>query len=161
VPNEPAEPEPRAEFVRVLDNTDSRMLLLCLHRPDTVPAYITPQMFADPLLRRVFVELLDSPGDDLAGLIGSLRADTAEALGQLAVMEAPDADPERVVGHFLHDAAVRRLAELQAEAQRSGDPALMPTISDIRLLIPQVRAASFDLAVAAGLVPLLSTWGTT
>ena len=156
IPNQSQEYESPPQIVRISDNTDSRMLLLCLHRPDTVPAYITPEMFADPALKSVFLELLDNSTDDLAGLIDSLSPTTAEALGQLAVMDEPTAEPERIVGHFLHDAAVRRVAELQTLAQRTGDTDLMPTISDIRLLIPKVRASSFDLTVAAGLVPLLT-----
>jgi len=156
IPNQPAEYEAPPQVVRIVENVDSQMLLLCLHRPDTVPAYITPEMFADPALRSVFVELLDNSTDDLAGLIDSLSPTTAEALGQLAVMDEPSAEPERIIANFLHDAAVRRMAELQSLAQRTGDPSLMLTISDIRLLIPKVRASSFDLTVAAGLVPLLS-----
>jgi len=159
VQNQPQEYEAPPQIVRIVDNTDSRMLLLCLHRPDTVPAYVTPEMFADPALRSVFVELLDNSTDDLAGLIDTLSPTTAEALSQLAVMDEPTAEPERIVGHFLHDAALRRVGELQSLAQRTGDTALMPVISDIRLLIPKVRASSFDLAVAAGLVPLLSDEG--
>ena len=155
VTNQPSKYEAPPQIVRIVDNTDSRMLLLCLHRPDTVPAYVTPEMFADPSLRSVFLELLDNSTDDLAGLIESLSPTTAEALGQLAVMDEPSAEPARIVGHFLHDAAVRRVAELQLLAERTGDIALMPVISDIRLLIPKVRASSFDLTVAAGLVPLL------
>ena len=155
VPNQPAEYEAPSQIVRIVDNADSRMLLLCLHRPDSVPAYITPDMFADPALRSVFSELLDNSTDDLAGLIDSLSPTTAEALGQLAVMDEPSADPERIVGHFLHDAAIRRVGDLQLLAERTGDITLMPVISDIRLLIPKVRASSFDLTVAAGLVPLL------
>ena len=155
VPNQPAEYEAPPQIVRIVDNADSRMLLLCLHRPDSVPAYITPDMFADPALRSVFAELLDNSTDDLAGLIDSLSPTTAEALGQLAVMDEPSADPERIVGHFLHDAAIRRVGDLQLLAERTGDITLMPVISDIRLLIPKVRASSFDLTVAAGLVPLL------
>ncbi len=156
VPNQPADYEAPPQIVRIVDNTDSRMLLLCIHRPETVPAYITAEMFADPALRSVYVELLDSSTDDLAGLIDSLSPTTAEVLGQLAVMDEPTADPERIVGHFLHDAAIRRVGELQALAERTGDTSLMPVISDIRLLLPKVRQASFDLAVAAGLVPLLT-----
>jgi len=155
VPNQPAEYEAPPQIVRIVDNADSRMLLLCLHRPDSVPAYITPDMFSDPALRSVFAELLDNSTDDLAGLIDSLSPTTAEALGQLAVMDEPSADPERIVGHFLHDAAIRRVGDLQLLAERTGDITLMPVISDIRLLIPKVRASSFDLTVAAGLVPLL------
>lgn len=161
VPNQPVEYEAPPQIVRIVENADSRMLLLCLHRPDTVPAYITPEMFADPSLRSVFVELLDNSTDDLAGLMDLLSPTTAEALSQLAVMDEPTAEPDRIVGHFLHDAAVRRVAGLQTLAERTGDTALMPLISDIRLLIPKVRAASFDLTVAAGLVPLLSTQETS
>ena len=159
--NQPSEYEAPTQIVRIVENADSRMLLLCLHRPDTVPAYITPEMFADPALRSVFNELLDNSTEDLAGLIDSLSPTTAEALSQLAVMEEPSAEPQRIVGHFLHDAALRRVRELQSLAERTGDTSLMPLISDIRLLIPKVRASSFDLAVAAGLVPLLSNEGTT
>ncbi len=97
-----------------------------------MPAYITPEMFADPALKSVFVELLDNSTDDLAALIESLSPTTAEALGQLAVMEEPKTEPERIIGHFLHDAAVRRVAELQSLAERTGDTSLMPMISDIR-----------------------------
>lgn len=159
VPNEAPSHEPIPQIVKVNDSTETRILLLCLHRPDTVPAYIAPEMFADPLLRDVFVALVEAPTDDLAVLLDSLNAVTAEALSQLAVMEEPEGEPERIIGQFLHDAALRRIGELQSEAQRSGDPALMPMISNIRLLIPEVRDSSFDLTVAAGLVPLLATGG--
>ena len=98
--------------------------------------------------------------DDLAGLLELVRPELADAIGQLAVLPEPEGDPDRIVGHFLHDAGLRRVAELRREAQRTGDPGLMPVIADLGLLIPEVRTASFDLAVAEGLVPLLSTRGT-
>jgi len=153
--------QPTTEYehapVRVVDSTEVRMLLLCLHRPDDVPAYITPEMFGNPTFRSVFVELLDAPSTaDLSSMMGSLRADTADVLGQLAVMDEPEGQPDRIVGHFLHDAGVRRVRELQAEAVRTGDPDLMPRITTIRMLIPQVREASFALTVAEGLVPFVS-----
>ena len=116
-------------------------------------------MFGDPLLRQVFIALLEAPGDDLASLIESVSPELADAIGQLAVLPEPDGDPQRIVGHFLHDAGLRKVADLQREAQRTGDPSLMPVIADLGLLIPEVRAQSFDLAVAEGLVPLLSTRG--
>ena len=152
---------PRRRPIRIVDNTDSRVLLLCLHRPETVPDYVSPPMFADPGLRALFAELLDHPSDDLPGLIESLAPELGDALGQLAVMDEPNAEPDRIIGQFLHDAAVRKVAAIRSEAQRTGDTALMPLISDLQSLIPQVRAANFDLAVAVGLVPLLSTWGST
>lgn len=148
-------------IVRIVENADSRMLLLSLHRPDTVPAYITPAMFADPAMRAVYTELLDNSTDDLAGLIESLPPTTSEALSQLAVMDLPDVEPERIVGQFLHDAAIRRVAELQSLALRTGDTSLMTEISDLRLLLPKVREAGFDLTTAAELVPLLRSWGDT
>ena len=138
-------------------STERTMLLLCLNDENAVPAWIEPEMFGDPLLRAVFEVLLDAPGDklDLAALIETSSPDIADALGQLVVLAPPEGEPDRIVGQFLHDAAIRRLGDLQREAQRSGDPALMPVITDLRLLIPEVRSASFDLPTATGLVPLL------
>ena len=152
--------EPVYDVRPIPASTERTMLLLCMHRPDAVPVWVEPHMFGEARLRDTFVAWLDAPGDDIASLIESVGPDLADAIGQLAVLDVPDGDPERIVGHFLHDAALRKVAELQREAQRTGDPALMPVIADIRLLIPQVREASFDLTVAQGLVPLLSTPGT-
>ena len=160
IPNEPSDDGAPEPVRQVPASTERTMLLLCLHRPETVPAWIEPHMFGDSLLRDVFVALLDAPGDDLAGLLESVRPELADAIGQLAVLPEPEGDPDRIVGHFLHDAGLRRVAELRREAQRTGDPGLMPVIADLGLLIPEVRTASFDLAVAEGLVPLLSTRGT-
>ena len=160
IPNEPSDDGAPEPVRQVPASTERTMLLLCLHRPETVPAWIEPHMFGDPLLRNVFVALLDAPGDDLAGLLELVRPELADAIGQLAVLPEPEGDPDRIVGHFLHDAGLRRVAELRREAQRTGDPGLMPVIAELGLLIPEVRTASFDLAVAEGLVPLLSTRGT-
>ena len=116
-------------------------------------------MFADPLLRQVFDVWIENPDDDLQSLVDSVPGELADAIGQLAVLEEPTGEAERLVGQFVHDAALRRVTELQREAQRSGDPVLMPAIAELRLRIPEVRAANFDLTVATGLVPLLSNRG--
>lgn len=163
VPNTPTNEEPVYDLRPLPETIERTMLLLCVHKPETVPGFVEPHMFGDVWLREVFVALLDTPGDDLASMIDELessRPDLADAVGQLAVLAEPEGEPNRIVGHFLHDAALRKVGDLQLEAQRTGDPALMPVIADIRLLIPQIRESSFDLTVAAGLVPLLSTRGT-
>lgn len=141
--------------VRLRDSVETQILMLCLHRPEEIPEYVVPNMFSDQLLRRIFVAILESPVDDLSSLLDSLDDQAADALGQLAVMAPPEVEVGRVVGQFLHDAAVRLVQKLQREVQRNPDPQLMPLISQLRLLIPQIREAGFDLGVAALLVPLL------
>ena len=156
---EPDMPETRM-VVQIADSTETRVLLLLIHRPDVVPSYICEEMFGNPLLREVFVTLFESPTDDMAHTMANAPAHIAEALSQLAVQQEPEGDAEQTIGQFLHDAAVRRLRALQIEAQRTGDPELMTTIQQLRLLLPSVREASFDLPVAAQLVVLLVNRGT-
>ena len=100
IPNEPSDDGAPEPVRQVPASTERTMLLLCLHRPETVPAWIEPHMFGDPLLRDVFVALLDAPGDDLAGLLESVRPELADAIGQLAVLPEPEGDPDRIVGLF-------------------------------------------------------------
>ncbi|MEM7094215.1 MAG: DNA primase [Actinomycetota bacterium] len=161
VSNEPTYEEPVYRFEPIPPSTERTMLLLCLHRPAEVRDWVEPHMFGDPRLRSVFTALLDAPSDDLFEMIESVGPELGDAIGYLAALDEPDDDPTQVMGHFLHDAGLRRVGELQREAQRTGDPALMPVIADIRLLIPQIRESSFDLTVAEGLVPLLSTQGAS
>lgn len=161
VPNAPSYGEPPPVVRELKASTEREMLLLCLHRPEVVPAWVESHMFADPLLRQVFDVWIENPDDDLQSLVDSVPGELADAIGQLAVLEEPTGEAERLVGQFVHDAALRRVTELQREAQRSGDPVLMPAIAELRLRIPEVRAANFDLTVAAGLVPLLSDRGAS
>ncbi len=155
VPNEPD----YAPIVRIVDSTETQMLLLCMHRPDAVPFWIEEHLFANTILRETFTQIIEAPSDDLAAIMLDAPAHVAEALSQLAVMDEPQGHFDQLVGQFVYDAGERRRLELVGLSQRSGDASLMATISNLHPLLASVREASFDLAEAQKLLPFLQIGG--
>ncbi|HEV2360780.1 MAG TPA: DNA primase [Acidimicrobiales bacterium] len=96
-------------------------LALAVHRPRDMAAHLSPVLFADPLQRRVYKELLTSTS--LHDAIDRADPDVADFLRQLAVTEPPEdvGGTLLVVALAAGEKATRDLERAARVAQSDGD----------------------------------------
>ncbi len=138
---------------RFADDPEVRVLRLAVHLPDTVPDYVDERLFADPLHREVLRALLGSQNHHQA--VEAAAGEAADLLQQLLVEEPPDDEPAAVVARLLHDAALRRLRDLETDPATADDPAAARQLAQLKLAIDAVRASYWKLAVAERLLDWL------
>lgn len=145
---------PAREPVRSADDPEVHVLSLAVHRPETVPPYVDSHLFGHPLHQAAFDALLSAPS--LADAVASPSTDpeVAELLQRVAVEEPTD-DPEARIARLLHDAAVRELTRLTAEARSGGDPDLLRRLPQLKLAINDVRDSYWNLDTAGRLLDWL------
>jgi DNA primase len=136
---------PRRVPVHSADNPEIHVLNLAVHHPETIPPFIDEDLFGNPLHQAAFAALVSAPS--LAAAVESADHEVGELLQRVAVEEPTD-DAEARLARFLHDAAVRKLDAMSAEARAGGDPTLLRTIPDLKMAIDEVRGSYFNLAEA-------------
>ena len=131
---------------------EEQILLLCVHVPEMLPAWITARLFASDLHGRIFGLLAD--GTPLVQLAEVAEGEAATALARLAVGEAPE-HAEQVIGRFVFDAAGRWIDAVKRAARTTGDAQLGRRLAEVQLACNELRAGNWSPAVAERLAGLL------
>lgn len=131
---------------------EEQILLLCVHAPEMLPAWITAGLFTSDLHGRIFGLLSD--GTPLVQLAEVAEGEAATALARLSVREAPE-HAEHVIGRFVFDAAGRWVDAVRRAARTSGDAALGHRLREVKLACDELRAGNWSPAVAERLAGLL------
>ncbi|MCY4103997.1 MAG: DNA primase [bacterium] len=129
-----------------------QVLLLRLHAPPDLPDWVTARLFESDVERRIFVAL--AGGASLRDLQDVAGDEVAPTVARLAVCEPPE-KADAVIGRFVYNAAMRRIADLVREARRSGDAELGRRWAETQLARDELLASGWSLAVAERLVGLL------
>jgi len=156
--------EPPPEYIApepLVDNTETQMLRLALHDPESIPLFVHAKLFTAPRNRHAFQALLEA--ETLHQAVEGANSAIAEVLGQLAVLDEPDGESGPLIGQFLYDSARYELRRLQSEARMTDDPDAREDIArrskGLQTTIPKVLDSAFALDVAEQLVPWLPTTG--
>ena len=131
---------------------EEQVLLLRVHAPQQVPAWVTARLFASELHGRIFGLLAD--GTPLAELAEMAEGEAATALARLSVREAPD-HAEQVIGRFVFDAAARRIGEVTRAARTAEDASLGPRLAELQLTRTELRERNWPREAAERLARLL------
>jgi hypothetical protein len=100
-------------------------LKLAVHRPEDVADRVHAVLFADPVQRQAFVELLQN--DSVHEAVESASPEVASLLRRVIVEEPMSGDPElgdpvdSVVTALLRGAARRAMADIEIESRAGGD----------------------------------------
>ncbi len=100
-------------------------LKLAVHRPEEVADRVHAVLFADPVQRQAFVELLQN--DSVHEAVESASPEVASLLRRVIVEEPMSGDPElgdpvdSVVTALLRGAARRSMADIEIESRAEGD----------------------------------------
>ncbi len=132
---------------------EEQILLLQMHAPSELPAWITPRLLSSGLHRTIFGLL--TGGAPLAQLTDVAEGEAAAVLARLSVHEPPErAAP--VIGRFVFDVAGRWIAGMTREARTTGDAALGKRLGEVQIACSELRAANWSLEVAERLAGLLA-----
>ena len=135
---------------------EEQILLLRMHTPDWLPAWVTASLFSVELYGRLYT-LLDG-GLSPRELAELAPPDAADVLARLAVREPPEpAGP--VIGRFVFDAAGRWIAATTRKARTTGDAALGQRLGKVQLACSELRANDWSPAAAETLARLLDDFG--
>ncbi len=132
---------------------EEQTLLLRMHAPEQLPAWITAGLFASGLHGRIFGLLAD--GTPLVQLTEVAEGEAATALARLSVREAPE-HAEQVIGRFVFNAAARWITEVTRTARTTGDAGLGRRLAEVQLTCAEMRTRNWPLEVAERLVLLLA-----
>ena len=132
---------------------EEQILLLRMHAPARLPAWITAGLFASELHGRIFGLLAD--GTPLVQLTEVAEGEAATALARLAVREMPE-HAEQVIGRFVFDAASRWITEVTRTARTTGDAGLGRRLAEVQLACAEMRTQNWPPEVAERLVLLLA-----
>lgn len=122
------EPPPEAAPARMADNTETQLLRLAVHEPESIPAYIHGALFAYPQNRAIFEALVEA--EELHQAIEQASPHVAPLLSQLAVQDEPDGEAETLIGQFLYDAARHELRRLQAAGRNRARQSAEVSVSE-------------------------------
>lgn len=128
---------------------EEQILLLRMHAPEQLPAWITTGLFASELHGRIFGLLAD--GTPLVQLTEVAEGEAATALARLSVREAPE-HAEQVIGRFVFDAAARWITEVTRTARTTGDAGLGRRLAEVQLTCAEMRTRNWPLDVSERLV---------
>ena len=131
---------------------EEQILLLGMHAPDELPAWITVRLFADDLHGRIFGLLAN--GTPLVQLIEVAEDEAAAVVARLSVWEPPE-HAAQVVGRFVFDAAGRWMSDMTRRARTTGDAALGRHLGDVQLACAELRTENWSPAAAEKLARLL------
>lgn len=132
---------------------EEQILLLRMHAPDDLPAWVSVPLFESEIHGRIFGLL--SGGTPLAQLTEVAEGEASMVLARLAVREPPE-HAEQVIGRFVFDAASRWIAAVTRAARTTDDAALGRRLSDVQMTCSEMRAGNWPLAVAERLAELLT-----
>ena len=139
--------------VIVEENIETLAVRLAIHDPESLPDFVGPDLFASRREQALFK--LVASHDTLGGAIDEASPELAEALGQLAVLDEPDDTPEAIASRLVHDAAVRRLRQLEAEGRETGDLEIAKRMAELQRGIESLRASNWQVEDAVQLLDWL------
>ena len=145
-------PEPPGGAVPAEPSIEEQILLLRVHAPQALPAWVTPGLFESEIHQRILLAL--AGGTSLRDLQDLAEGEVAATLARLAVCEPPE-KADAVIGHFVYNAATRRIADLARAARRTGDADLGRRWSETQLTRDELRARDWAPDVAERLATLL------
>jgi len=149
----PAEGQHERVSVTVEENIETLAVRLAIHAPESLPAFVDSDLFESSRERALF-ELVTSH-ETVGAAIDAAPPELAEALGQLAVLDQPDDVPEAIAARLVHDAAVFRLYQLEAEGRETGDLEVAKRMAELQRGIEEVRASNWDVEDAEQLLDWL------
>ena len=129
-----------------------QILLLRMHAPEKLPAWVTPGLLTSDVHRRIFGLLAD--GVPLRDLQEVAEGDAAAVLARLAVLEPPE-NPDAVIGRFMYDAATRSIDDIPRAARTAGDASVGPRFAEMQLARGELQAANWSPDAAQKLARLL------
>jgi len=124
-------------------------LRLAVHRPEEVAETLHEALFVDPVIRAGYRALCAST--TLAQAIDTAEPEAAAMLRRIAV-EDTDASADDVLARLAEEAAKRAVAELEAEARRSGT--LTEEVAWLKVTMGELR----EPATAVDATGRLVTW---
>ncbi|MDE0654135.1 MAG: DNA primase [bacterium] len=131
---------------------EEQILLLRMHAPGELPAWISSRQFSSELHGRIFKLLVD--GTPLVQLTEVAEGEAAAVMARLSVWEPPE-HAAQVVGRFVFDAASRWIDEVTRVARTSGDAGLGRHLGEVQLVCAELRAENWLPAAAERLALLL------
>lgn len=144
-----ARPKPRAVEaegdrgpVTVEENIETLAVRLAIHAPESLPPFVDSHLFESGRETALF-ELVTTH-DTVGAAMEDAPPELAEALGQLAVLDQPDDEPAAIVARLVHDAAVRRLHQLEAEGRETGDLEIAKRMAELQRGIESLRASNWN-----------------
>ena len=145
---------PEAESSAPVEPTiEEQLLLLGMHAPGKLPAWITARLFGSELHGTIFGLLAD--GTPLVQLTEVAEGEAATVLARLSVHE-PSEHAAQVIGRFVFDAASRWIDGVTRAARTTGDAALGRRLAEVQLACAEMRAENWPPAVAERLARLLA-----
>ena len=123
-----------ARVARGHEGPEVEALRLAVHRPEEVADTLHEALFADPLVLAGYRALCSAT--TLAQAVDNAEPEVASLLRRLAV-EEPEATTADVLARLAEEAAKRVIAELEADARRSGT--LTEDVAWLKLAIAEVR----------------------
>ena len=129
-----------------------QILLLRMHAPEKLPAWVTPELLTSDVHRRIFGLLAD--GVPLRDLQEVAEGDPAAVLARLAVLEPPE-NPDAVIGRFMYDAATHRIGDIPRAARTAGDASVGPRFAEMQLARGELQAENWSRDAAEKLARLL------
>ena len=129
-----------------------QILLLRMHAPAKLPAWVNPALLASDVHRRIFGLLAD--GVPLRDLQELAEGDAAAVLARLAVLEPPE-NADAVVGRFVYDAATRRIDDMPRAARITGDARLGRFFAEMQLARGELQAENWSSGAAEKLARLV------
>ena len=142
-------------------------LKLAVHRPEEVADRVHAVLFADPVQRQAFSDLLEH--DSVQQAVQSAAPEVAIVLRRVVVEEPFDGDPElgdpvdSVVTVMLREATRRQLAEMEIESRTGGDTwrSRAADTAQVRLWLDQLGETGAGRDAADRLVAWLVERGRT
>ena len=131
---------------------EEQILLLRMHAPGELPAWITARLFATELHGKIFGLL--AGGTPLVQLTEVAQGEAAAVLARLSVREPPE-HAAQVIGRFAFDAASRWIDGVTRAARTTGDAALGRRLAEVQLTCAELRAENWPPGVAERLALLL------
>jgi len=153
-PTAPAGPASQSGSRVVLAaSIEEEALRLAVQRPEEVAEYLDEVLFADPLMlagyRALCAAATLAQAVDLAQVDGA-GPEVARLLQRLAVEDDAVVEVERVVANLAEQAAARLVAQLEAEARRTGR--LTDEVGWLKLNIAQLRESDTSVDATSRLV---------
>ena len=127
----------RASRVVLSRSAEEEALLLAVHNRDAIEGRVDEALFSDELVAAAYRAVVST--DSLHDALEVADPAAADLLQRLAV-EEPNDDVDNVVGRLAREAGVRALAELDAAARESDDPAAFaPAMGWLKLTVEELR----------------------
>ena len=142
-----------------LESIESQVLQLCIHKPESLPDYVSAEHFSSMPHRQVFEALRtkSTPGEAADLLRGSDASETPESrlLAALASTEPESVTPS-LCARLLDGAAGRKCQQLQLAVRQTSDKSLISRHSDLLRAREELRKSGWEASLATELAELLA-----